>query len=193
MIENKKVEKNKSDREQSDFKNMPEEELVSEVLDRENANSGVEKQEREDAYNAYVKQVTPTYSTPLHMLKAFVVGGGICLVGQMITNFFMNSRGMDQMTAGKWTSLILVLASAILTGLNIYPSLAQFAGAGVLVPITGFANGIAPAAMEYKKEGQVFGLGAQIFSIGGPVILYGIFTSWVLGVIYWILKLVGMV
>lgn len=193
MIENKKVEKNKSDREQSDFKNMPEEELVSEVLDRENANSGVEKQEREDAYNAYVKQVTPTYSTPLHMLKAFVVGGGICLVGQMITNFFMNSRGMDQMTAGKWTSLILVLASAILTGLNIYPSLAQFAGAGVLVPITGFANGIASAAMEYKKEGQVFGLGAQIFSIGGPVILYGIFTSWVLGVIYWILKLVGMV
>ncbi|MCD8230643.1 MAG: SpoVA/SpoVAEb family sporulation membrane protein [Clostridiales bacterium] len=172
---------------------MPEEELVSEVLDRENANSGVEKQEREDAYNAYVKQVTPTYSTPLHMLKAFVVGGGICLVGQMITNFFMNSRGMDQMTAGKWTSLILVLASAILTGLNIYPSLAQFAGAGVLVPITGFANGIASAAMEYKKEGQVFGLGAQIFSIGGPVILYGIFTSWVLGVIYWILKLVGMV
>ena len=84
-----------------------------------------------------------------------------------------------------------MLASAVLTGLNIYPSLAQFAGAGVLVPITGFANGIAASAMEYKKEGQVFGLGAQIFSIGGPVILYGIFTSWVLGLIYLILKWIG--
>lgn len=140
-----------------------------------------------------MKQVTPTYSTPLHMVKAFAVGGFICLIGQMIMNFCMNSRGMDQMTAAKWTSLILVLASAVLTGLNIYPSLAQFAGAGVLVPITGFANGISSAALEHKKEGQVFGLGAQIFSIGGPVILYGIFTSWVLGLIYWILKLAGVV
>ncbi|MCD7921818.1 MAG: SpoVA/SpoVAEb family sporulation membrane protein [Clostridiales bacterium] len=174
-------------------KNVPKEELVSAVVEREDASEGEEKKQREEAYNAYVKQVTPTYSTPLHMLKAFAVGGCICLIGQMIMNFCMNSRGMDQMTAGKWTSLILVLASTILTGLNIYPSLAQFAGAGVLVPITGFANGISSAALEYKKEGQVFGLGAQIFSIGGPVILYGIFTSWVLGLIYWILRLAGVV
>ena len=151
------------------------------------------KKEREDAYNAYVKKVTPAYGLPFHMVKAFLTGGVICLIGQIITSYCMNSRGMDQLTAGKWTSLILVLASAVLTGLNIYPSLAQFAGAGVLVPITGFANGITSAALEYKKEGQVFGLGAQIFSIGGPVILYGIFTSWVLGVIYLILKTVGIV
>ena len=166
-------------------KNASGEELVSRVIERENADDPAAKKEREEAYNAYVKQVTPTYSLPIHMVKAFLVGGAICLAGQLITSYCMSARGMDQLTAGKWTSLILVL--------NIYPSLAQFAGAGVLVPITGFANGIASSALEYKKEGQVFGLGAQIFSIGGPVILYGIFTSWVLGVIYLILKTLGMV
>ena len=88
-------------------------------------------------------------------------------------------------------SLILVLASAVLTGLNIYPSLAQFAGAGVLVPITGFANSVAAPAIEYKKEGQVFGIGCKIFTIAGPVILYGIFTSWILGLIYWIWGMVA--
>jgi len=170
-----------------------EENPASAVLAHEEASSHAEKQMRDEAYNDYVKEVTPTYSTPLHMVKAFAVGGGICVAGQIIMNFCMNVRGMDQMTAGRWTSLILVLASAVLTGLNIYPSLAQFAGAGVLVPITGFANGITSAALEYKKEGQVFGLGAQIFSIGGPVILYGILTSWALGLIYWILKMAWLV
>ena len=158
-------------------------ELIARVVEREHAADPAAKKEREEAYNAYVKQVTPAYSLPLHMVKAFFTGGAICLIGQIITSYCTDMRGMDPLTAGKWTSLILVLASAVLTGLNIYPSLAQFAGAGVLVPITGFANGIAASAMEYKKEGQVFGLGAQIFSIGGPVILYGIFTSWVLGLI----------
>ena len=103
-------------------------------------------------------------------------------------NFAM-SRGLDQMNAGKWTSVILVLISVILTGLNIYPTIAKFGGAGALVPITGFANGVAAPAIEFKKEGQVFGIGSQIFSIGGPVILYGIFTSWLLGLVYWIWKL----
>lgn len=179
-----------SDRKQQD---MSEKELVSQVMEREHAEDSVSKKEREEAYNTYVKKVTPAYSLPLHMGKAFLVGGAICLLGQIITSYCMEVRGMDQLTAGKWTSLILVLASAVLTGLNIYPGLAQFAGAGVLVPITGFANGIASSALEYKKEGQVFGLGAQIFSIGGPVILYGIFTSWVLGLIYLILKNCGVV
>ena len=166
-------------------------ELIARVVEREHAADPAAKKEREEAYNAYVKQVTPAYSLPLHMVKAFFTGGAICLIGQIITSYCTDMRGMDPLTAGKWTSLILVLASAVLTGLNIYPSLAQFAGAGVLVPITGFANGIAASAMEYKKEGQVFGLGAQIFSIGGPVILYGIFISWVLGLIYLILKWIG--
>ena len=122
------------------------------------------------------------------LMSAFLVGGIICCIGQGIMNFAM-SRGLDQMNAGKWTSVILVLISVILTGLNIYPTIAKFGGAGALVPITGFANGVAAPAIEFKKEGQVFGIGSQIFSIGGPVILYGIFTSWLLGLVYWIWKL----
>ena len=105
----------------------------------------------------------------------------------------INLEGLEKDIAGSWTSLILILTSVILTALNIFPSLAKFAGAGVLVPITGFANGVAASAIEFKKEGQVFGIGCRIFQIAGPVILYGIFTSWVLGLLYWILKLMGAV
>ncbi|MBQ8662669.1 MAG: SpoVA/SpoVAEb family sporulation membrane protein [Eubacterium sp.] len=158
-------------------------------IDIENETDEKRKQEK---YNQYVKQVTPARSLPLSMLKAFLVGGAICLLGQIITSIAM-SRGLDQETAGSWTSLILILLSVILTGLNIYPSFAQFGGAGALVPITGFANGVAASAIEEKVEGQVFGIGCQIFSIAGPVILYGIFTSWVLGVIYLIGKTIGVV
>lgn len=173
-------------------KNASKEELLSEVSKRESVKEESKKQERKDAYNAYVKQVTPTYSLPLNMLKAFLVGGMICCIGQVITNCCLRN-GLDLMTAGKWTSLFLILGSIILTGFNIYPSIAKFGGAGALVPITGFANGVAAPAIEFKKEGHVFGIGAQIFCIGGPVILYGIFTSWVLGLIYWILKCMGVV
>jgi stage V sporulation protein AC len=94
---------------------------------------------------------------------------------------------MEKDTAGSWCSLLLVLLSVLLTGMNLYQKLAKFGGAGTLVPITGFANSVAAPAVEYKKEGQVFGIGCKIFTIAGPVILYGIFTSWVLGLGYWIL------
>lgn len=171
----------------SDYKNTPREELIREISKAEDAKTEEEKEARKNAYDAYVSQVTPTYSLPLNMLKAFLVGGIICCIGQGITNFCL-SRGMDTLTAGKCTSLILVLISVVLTGLNIYPTIAKFGGAGALVPITGFANGVAAPAIEFKKEGQVFGIGSQIFSIGGPVILYGIFTSWLLGLVYWIWK-----
>lgn len=183
------MEKNK--KEQND-EYKQKEKLLEEIIKRENAWDEMSVQEREEAYQSYVKKVTPSYSLAGNMAKAFLVGGLICCLGQAIMNF-CTSRGLDHLTAGKWTSLLLVLASAVLTGLNIYPSLAQFAGAGVLVPITGFANGIAASALEFKKEGQVFGIGAQIFGIGGPVILYGILTSWVLGLIYWFLKIGGVV
>ena len=179
MSENRKKTK-------SDYKKVSREELIREIVNAEDVRTEEEKETRKNAYNVYVSQVTPTYSLPLNMLKAFLVGGIICCIGQAITNFCI-SRGMDSLTAGKWTSLILVLISVILTGLNIYPTIAKFGGAGALVPITGFANGVAAPAIEYKKEGQVFGIGSQIFSIGGPVILYGIFTSWLLGLVYWIL------
>lgn len=151
-----------------------------------------DEEKRQERYNAYVKSVTPTYNLPLNMFKAFLIGGCICLVGQIITNIGLN-QGLDQKTASTWTSLILVLLSALLTGLNLYPPLAQFGGAGALVPITGFANGVAASAIEQKAEGQVFGVGCSIFQIAGPVILYGIFTSWILGIIYLILKTMGVV
>lgn len=151
-----------------------------------------DKQKQKEKYEEYVKQVTPTYNLPLNMFKAFLVGGAICLVGQIIMNAGM-AMGLPKEEAGYWTSLLLVLASVILTGLNIYPSFAKFGGAGALVPITGFANGVASSAIEFKREGQVFGIGCQIFTIAGPVILYGIFTSWVLGLIYWVLKITGVV
>lgn len=146
------------------------------------------EQQRNAQYNEYVKQVTPTHNLWLNMLKAFLLGGLICAIGQFITNVGMNSFGLEQKDAGIWCTLILILISVVLTSLNIYPSLANWGGAGALVPITGFANGVASSAIEFQKEGQVFGIGCQIFRIAGPVILYGIFSSWVLGVVYWVLK-----
>ena len=142
-------------------------------------------------YNEYVKQVTPTHSLWSQLIRAFVTGGIICCLGQGIVNYAM-SLGLDKETAGSWCSLILVFLSALLTGFNIFPSIAKWGGAGALVPITGFANSVAAPAIEYQKEGQVFGIGCKIFTIAGPVILYGIFTSWGLGLGYWVLKMLGV-
>ncbi len=148
------------------------------------------KQREQQKYNDYVKKVTPTHNLWWNMAKAFVTGGIICCIGQFILNT-ASGYGLDQETAGSWCSLILILLSVVLTGFNIYPSIANWGGAGALVPITGFANGVAAPAIEYQKEGQVFGIGCKIFTIAGPVILYGIFSSWVVGLIYWIGKLWG--
>ena len=143
-------------------------------------------------YETYVKKITPTHSLPLQMAKAFLTGGIICVLGQLLTNYASNTLSMDKQTAGSFCSLILVLISVLLTGFGLYAPIVKFGGAGALVPITGFANSVASPAIEYKKEGQVFGIGCKIFTIAGPVILYGIFTSWVLGLIYWILKILGL-
>lgn len=145
-----------------------------------------------EQYQQYVKQVTPTHNTFLNMLKAFVTGGAICLIGQGVNQFFTVVQGMDKETASAWTLLTLILASILLTGFNVYPGLVKFGGAGALVPITGFANSVVSPAIEYQKEGQVFGVGCKIFTIAGPVILFGTLASWVLGVIYWAGKIVGV-
>ena len=150
------------------------------------------QQEKQKKYQEYVKQITPTHNLPLNMGKAFVTGGIICLVGQFILNF-AKSRGLDSEMAGTWCSVTLILISVILTGLNIYPKIGKFGGAGALVPITGFANSVAASAIEYKAEGQVFGIGCKIFTIAGPVIIYGIMSSWILGVIYYIFEAIGVV
>ncbi|MBO5293614.1 MAG: SpoVA/SpoVAEb family sporulation membrane protein [Lachnospiraceae bacterium] len=148
-------------------------------------------EEKKQQYQEYVKEVTPTHNVFLQMTKAFVSGGIICVIGQCILNYG-SSLGLDQQTAGSWCSLILVLISVLLTGFNIYPKITKWAGAGSLVPITGFANSVAAPAIEFKKEGQVFGIGCKIFTIAGPVILYGIFVSWVLGLGYWIVGRLGI-
>ncbi len=139
-------------------------------------------------YEQYVNEITPKHSLPLQMGKAFVVGGLICVLGQVILHLGKTMFSMTPETAGSWCSLILVGLSVLLTGLNVYQLIVKFAGAGALVPITGFANSVAAPAIEYQKEGQVMGIGCKIFTIAGPVILYGIFCSWILGVIYWISK-----
>lgn len=146
-------------------------------------------EQEKQKYKQYVKEKTPVHSLPKNMAKAFLVGGIICLMGQFILNY-CKEMGLDKEVSGGWCSLILILESVILTGLNLYPRIAKWGGAGALVPITGFANSVAAPAIEYKKEGQVMGIGCKIFTIAGPVILYGIFTSWVLGLIYWMGKMI---
>lgn len=151
----------------------------------------MDKQQQQEAYKNYVKKKTPVHSLPANMAKAFVTGGVICTIGQFILNF-CKDQGLDKDLSGGWASMILILLSVLLTGFNIYPSIAKWGGAGALVPITGFANSVASPAIEYQKEGQVMGIGCKIFTIAGPVILYGIFSSWALGLGYWILKISGI-
>lgn len=147
---------------------------------------------RNENYNKYVKQVTPKFNPVMNCVKAFLIGGIICTIGQAFMNYYM-SKSSDIDLSKSYTTLTLVFLAILLTGIGWYQKLAKFGGAGTLVPITGFANSVAAPAVEYKKEGQVFGLGCKIFTIAGPVILYGIFTSWVLGLIYYILKLLKVV
>ena len=144
------------------------------------------KKRKEKAYQDYVKTKTPVHNVYLNMAKAFVTGGTICVIGQFITNFLMNRMGMEQEPAAIWNLLALIFLSIVLTGLNIYPKIVKFGGAGALVPITGFANSVVAPAIEFHAEGEVFGVGCKIFTIAGPVILYGVLTSWVLGLIYWV-------
>ena len=151
-----------------------------------NSESGTKAdiEKRNESYNAYVKNVTPKGSCVAKCFKAFIVGGCICVAGQIILNVCKWMKVPDT-DAASYTTLILVFLSALCTGLNIYQKLVKFGGAGALVPITGFANSVAAPAIEFRSEGQVFGIGCKIFTIAGPVILYGIIMSWALGLLYW--------
>lgn len=144
---------------------------------------------KESDYNEYVENVTPESSVPRNCLWAFVVGGIICTVGQGLFNL-IKYMGIKEDEAYAYVSLLLVLASVLLTSLNLYKKIAKFGGAGALVPITGFANGVCAPIVEFQTEGEVFGKGVKAFTIAGPVILYGIFTSWLCGIIYWIVAIV---
>ncbi|MDE7416073.1 MAG: SpoVA/SpoVAEb family sporulation membrane protein [Lachnospiraceae bacterium] len=149
-------------------------------------------EQKKEEYQEYVRQNSPKTNLPLQMGKAFIMGGVICCIGQLIVNTATNQFGIEKETAAGWCSMSLILLSALLTGFNLYGKLVKWGGAGALVPITGFANSVVASAIEYKTEGQVFGIGCKIFTIAGPVILYGIVTSWGLGLIYWIGKIMGV-
>ena len=143
-------------------------------------------------YNQYVKQVTPTHSLVKNGFHAFWIGGLICVIGQLFFHLFQTNLDLNKDDASTYVTITLVLLSIILTGFNIYPKIAKLGGAGTLVPITGFANSVAAPCIEFQKEGQVFGIGVKVFTIAGPVILYGIFSSFVLGFIYYILSSLGV-
>ena len=136
-------------------------------------------------YALWAQQESPRSRGPVNILKAFLFGGAVCAIGQLLI-FFFEGRGAGEL-APVFASLCLVVLSAILTGLNVYDDIAKHAGAGTLVPITGFANSMVSAAMEFKTEGYILGLGAKIFSIAGPVIVYGISASVIYGILLFLL------
>ena len=138
-------------------------------------------------YKKYVEEITPKHDLGKQMLHAFLCGGIICAIGQGIIDLSLGA-GIEKEMAGSICSLVLILISVSLTGFGVFPMIVKWGGAGALVPITGFANSVAAPAIEYKAQGWVFGVGCKIFTIAGPVILYGLFSSWVLGFVYWITK-----
>ena len=144
------------------------------------------------AYDEYIKKITPVNELGGDMLHAFVTGGIICTVGQASVMLMMKYLGMEKEAAQTWMLIELILASVLLTGFGIYPKIVKWGGAGALVPITGFANSVVAPAIEYKAEGHVFGIGCKIFTIAGPVILFGVLTSWILGILFLIGKFLGI-
>ena len=141
----------------------------------------------EKEYGKLVNEQVPASPIWKDCLGAFVIGGLICTLGQWLLNLYGN--WLDETNAGTAASMTLVALSALLTGLSLYDNIAKFAGAGTLVPITGFANSIAAPAVEFKTEGFVLGVGAKMFTIAGPVIVYGTAAGVIYGLIYWITTL----
>ena len=139
----------------------------------------------EREYGKIVQDMAPKSPILKDCINAFWIGGLICAIGQLILNGY-TALGLNKTDAGTATSMSLVFLSALLTGLSLYDNIAKYAGAGTLVPITGFANSIAAPAVEFKTEGFVLGVGAKMFTIAGPVIVYGVSASVVYGLIYWI-------
>ncbi len=147
----------------------------------------MEKIMTKQEYQKYVDKKSPNSKLFRNIVRAFVVGGLICIIGQFFSNVF-KSRGLDADASASLTAMAMIFLGALFTGLNIYDELGRFAGAGSIVPITGFANSIVAPAMEYKSEGYVLGVGAKMFLIAGPVIVYGVSISIVAGIIYFLLN-----
>ena len=142
-----------------------------------------------EQYSQYISSISPKSDTGKHCVSAFLIGGAICTVGQAVLNFYTN-RGLDPDAAGSAVCITMIALGALLTGLGVYDKLANMAGAGTLVPITGFANAVVSPALEFKTEGMILGTAAKMFTIAGPVIVYGISASVMYGLIYWISQMV---
>lgn len=141
-------------------------------------------------YKQYVEKISPKPTYLKNIVMAFLVGGLICCIGQGINDFYMKIINLDKLAAASATSMTLIFLGAILTGLGVYDLIGKRAGAGSIIPITGFANSIVSPAMEFKKEGYVTGVGANLFKIAGPVLVYGVSTSIICGLLYYFIKLI---
>lgn len=141
-----------------------------------------------DEYSKMTDKASPNSPKVLNCIKAFLFGGGICLLGQVIFTLFKNA-GLDEKETQAGTSSVLIILTAILTGIGVFDKIARHAGAGTVVPITGFANSVVSPALEFQHEGFILGTAAQMFTIAGPVIVYGIASSFLYGLIIFIFKL----
>ncbi len=142
-----------------------------------------------NVYDGYVKAVSPPSPKIKDFINAFLVGGSICLIGELLLLFY-DYIGITEKITKMLVPVTLIFAAALLTGIGIFDKIAKHAGAGTLVPITGFANAVAAPAIEFKNEGFILGVGANVFKIAGPVIAYGTLSSALYGVVYWVVKTV---
>jgi len=137
-------------------------------------------------YQAFAKAREPSRSVLTNCLKAFLVGGIICTIGQGLTQFFITAFNMSSRDAGNPTVAVLILLSVILTSIGVYDKIAQWAGAGSAVPVTGFANSMCSAAIEHRAEGLVLGVGANMFKLAGSVVVFGVVAAFIVGIVYWL-------
>ncbi|WP_343344922.1 stage V sporulation protein AC [Terrisporobacter petrolearius] len=149
-----------------------------------------DKQLDKNEYKKYVEKMSPKPAYIKNCIMAFLVGGLICCIGQGINDIYMKIINLDKLVAASATSMTLIFLGAFLTGLGVYDLIGKRAGAGSIIPITGFANSIVSPAMEFKKEGYVTGVGANLFKIAGPVLVYGISSSIICGLLYYFIKLI---
>lgn len=145
------------------------------------------KEKEKKEYQQIVKIKSPKSNIFKNCIMAFIVGGLICDIGQFFSNMLLNA-GLPQEEASTYVSIIMIFLGALLTGLGVYDNIGKYAGAGSIVPITGFANSIVSPAMEFKREGYVFGVAGKMFVIAGPVLVYGITSSVIVGLIYHFIK-----
>lgn len=153
--------------------------------------AGMTDKKKESAdYEKYTKHFTPRPRYGWNMFKAFIVGGAVCTAAMALQNF-MTGNGIPEKQAGNYVTVILIMTAQLLTGFGVFDTIGKFAGAGVIVPITGFANSMVATAIEYKSEGPVLGAGAKLFSLAGPVLVCGITVSALVGIIYWAAGKIG--